>query len=568
MDIKNSLRFRILLAVVSLAVTTIAIAVVWDVVSLHREVDAQVEHHIISATEQIAQDGTPRPSQGEEDEVDAWLDSLFVVELYQNMDRHINQLFLIMALLITLVGGALLVLLLVQRRHYKQMKKVAFTDRLTGGMNQAAFQLKCEAVLAGAAPGAYSIALLDVKNFKMVNELFGSVGANRMLREIMRALQAQVPGKGFAARANADNFFLCLEGGDPGRIAETVEELTTHVKQAVKLLDAGNPVPYQLILQPGVYIVDDPTVDITIIQDRARAACRNRTTSEDGVCKFYDVAIMDQLKEEQELNRLFEGSLANGDFQVYLQPKVWTQREKAGGAEALVRWQHPRRGRLSPADFIPLFERNRNICKLDLYVFEVVCRTVQRWKATGKTLVPISVNLSRQHFEYPNCLAAFSEIARRYQVPEGMIELELTESILFDEQRVEEVKGYIDEMHRLGVLCSLDDFGSGFSSLGLLTELDVDAIKLDRRFFKDVKNPKVREVISSIVALAHKIGAITVAEGIETPEQLQLLREVGCDMIQGYIYARPVPIPTLEGWLNPTEEGRQPAGTVASSSNP
>lgn len=192
---------------------------------------------------------------------------------------------------------------------------------------------------------------------------------------------------------------------------------------------------------------------------------------------FYDAAFTQRLQKERDLNALFEGSLENGDFQVYLQPKVWVENGSLGGAEALVRWNHPRRGMIYPSDFIPLFEKNGKICRLDFYVFEEVCRAIHRWARNGMRLFPVSVNLSRQHFDDPEVLLKFKDIADRYEIPAGLLELELTESIFFDDQRIENVKHQIRKMHRLGFRCSLDDFGAGYSSLGLLMEFDVDAVQ-------------------------------------------------------------------------------------------
>lgn len=474
----------------------------------------------------------------------------------KGMDQYLSQIIVVIAVTLVLMGCILFFLFLGQQSHFRQIKKAAFEDRVTGGMNNAAFQLRCEELLPKAPPNTYSVVLLNIKNFKLINEQFGIEQSNRLLKHFMQILRTEVQGKGFAARAEADNFFLCLEESSAEEILRTVDAAIQRLGEDVRKFNEGRDTPYLIVLQPGVYIVDDPALKITIIQDRARTACRDRTAAEDGVCKFYNMSVMERWKKDQELTGLFAGSLENRDFQVYLQPKVWTESGKAGGAEALVRWVHPQKGMIFPSDFIPLFESNGSICELDLYVFEEVCRTLRRWQDDGRPLFPISVNLSRQHFQRPGCLEPFASLARQYRILEGILELELTESIFFDDQGIEEVKAHIQEMHRLGFRCSLDDFGSGFSSLGLLTEFDVDAIKLDRRFFKDIGNPKVRDVIASVVDLSRKIGAITVAEGIETEEQAAFMREVSCDLIQGYFYSRPLPIPDFEEWLREREVER------------
>lgn len=466
----------------------------------------------------------------------------------EGIDSYISQTSLIIIGVVLLMACVLLILIIGQRTHFKQMERAAFVDRVTGGMSNTAFQLRCERLIPKAAPNTYTIVLVNIKNFKLINQRFGSENGNEVLRRLCRRLERLAEGKGFAARADADNFYLCLEAGAPSQVEGFMDGLLREVEADVRQFNREQDTPLHFVLQPGAYIVEEPSLEITIMQDRAKAACRNRTASEDGVCKFFDKSIMERWGREQELNALFEDSLRRRDFQMYLQPKVWTADGKAGGAEALVRWVHPQKGLIFPMDFIPLFEANGKICKLDFYVFEEACKTLRRWMDAGEALLPISVNLSRQHFRQEGCIEHLAGIARRYGIPDGALELELTESIFFDDQGIERVKGCIREMHRLGFACSLDDFGSGYSSLGLLMDFDVDAIKLDRRFFKDMGNAKMRDLIASLLELARKIGVQTVAEGIETPEQLALLRELGCDLIQGYIYAKPLPVPDFEAW--------------------
>ncbi len=185
---------------------------------------------------------------------------------------------------------------------------------------------------------------------------------------------------------------------------------------------------------------------------------------------------------------------------------------------------------------------------MGLFIFEETCKILSRWIERGEELFPISVNLSRRHFEREDALSAFEEIARKYQIPQGLIELELTESIFFSDRKIEQMKRRIEEMHQFGFLCSLDDFGSGYSSLGLLMEFNVDVIKLDRRFFTNVSADKIKDVVESIIKLSRKIGAQTVAEGIETREQLELLNSVGCDMVQGFFFSKPLPADEFETW--------------------
>ncbi len=464
------------------------------------------------------------------------------------IDGLMNQTFFIIIGVVLLMTVILAVLFWRQWSHYKQMSQAAFVDRVTGGMNNAAFQLKCEQELPLSPPGTYTIVLFNVKDFKFINERFGSEQGNEFLRKIMQTLDMNAKNIGFAARADADNFFLCLKLGTPDTVSAVIQKIMEDMHAYVRVFNKNCEIPYHFVLQCGAYIVEDPSLDITVIQDRAKTACRNRTDLEDGVLKFYDTKITERLTAERELSGLFESSLANHDFLLYLQPKMWAKDGTLGGAEALVRWIHPQKGVIFPSDFIPLFESNGMICRLDFYIFEEVCKTIRHRQDAGKPLFPISVNLSRQHFMRPGFLKPFADMAKQYRVPARMIEFEITESIFFDDQTIESVKAHIKEMHNLGFGCSLDDFGSGYSSLGLLMEFEVDAIKLDRRFFKDLNNKKVQDMITAIAALSKKMGALCVAEGIETKEQLLLVKDAGCDLVQGYFYAKPMPVSEFDAW--------------------
>ncbi|MBC3515215.1 GGDEF domain-containing protein [Neobittarella massiliensis] len=456
-----------------------------------------------------------------------------------------------------IVGGIVAVLtvfLLLQLRYYrtsrKYLEQVAFTDQLTGGMNQAAFRLAYEKLISlGMDPGAYTVIFLNVRGFKLINENFGVEAGNDTLRHIYVSLKRHIQADEIAARGAADQFFLCLHTGDKETIQKRLDQLMADINSFSQHTD----IRYYLTILQGACVVEDPAADVTIWQDRARMACKLQ--GEKGKCAFYSAEMLEQMKKEQELGALFEASLKNHDFQVYLQPKVRLTDGRLAGAEALVRWVHPQRGTIFPSDFIPLFEKTGDICKLDLYVFEEVCILLDRWRREGRELVPISVNMSRAHFKNLNFLRPFTALKERYHIPDTMIEIELTESTFFDEQQRKLVQNSVEEMHRNGFLCSLDDFGVGFSSLALLKEFDVDTIKLDRQFFDDIASEKAQKVIASFVQLAAKLHIHTVAEGIETQSQLAFLRAVGCDMIQGYVFSKPLSISDFERWAPPAIEG-------------
>lgn len=425
----------------------------------------------------------------------------------------------------------------------KQLEKVAYTDPLTGGMNNAAFQLAYRHLSKNLAPLTSAVVLLNVRGFKLINENFGIPNGDATLKYIYSVLRKNCNKDEMVARSEEDHFFLFLWESDPVRIQQRIDKMI----QDVNSFNQHAENPYFFSFSQGACIIDDTSLEIPLLQDRARIACQ--MFEEQDKCAFYSADLIQQLKKEQEINALFASSLKNHDFQAFLQPKVRLFDDKPCGAEALVRWIHPKRGMIYPSDFIPIFEKNDNICKLDLYIFEEICALLQRWRSEGRELIPISVNLSRQHFNNPNFLPAFFEIAKKYDVPDGAIEFEVTESTFFTDQKIELVKQSIQIMHQHGFLCSLDDFGSGFSSLGLLKEFDVDTIKLDRKFFVNIQNSKAQSIVTSFIDLSKKLGIHIVAEGIETQEQLAFLRKAQCDMVQGYIFSKPLSIADFEAWI-------------------
>lgn len=461
-------------------------------------------------------------------------------------DRYVIQTFAIVAGTILLFLFFLLILLFIYRNNRRRLEYIAFVDAVTGGMNNAAFCLKLRETLKNARRNEYTVAVINIRNFKMINESFGTHEGDRMLHYCMQILRKNVKEGEIAARGNADDFFLCLKEGNRNIVAARLQEIVREINSFNENLEN----PYHLSFRQGAYLIDEPDLDSTIIQDRVMTACMNQQEFGENSCVFYDICFTQKMKQEHELNAMFRGALENGDFKVYFQPKVSLEDEKTAGAEALVRWQHPEEGMISPGDFIPLFEKNGNICRLDCYVFEEVCRTIDRWRREGRKLFPVSVNLSRQHFKRNDFLNQFADVAAKYRIPEGLLELELTESIFFDDNSIAMVRESINRMHELGFKCSLDDFGSGFSSLGLLKEFDVDTIKLDRLFFLDMSKPKAEDVVECLIDLAGRLKVKTVAEGIETQEQIDFLKQIHCDMVQGFFYSRPLRAEEFEEWAD------------------
>ena len=244
-----------------------------------------------------------------------------------------------------------------------------------------------------------------------------------------------------------------------------------------------------------------------------------------------------------------ERALANKEFKVYLQPKISTGEEKLAGAEALVRWVHPTEGFIPPNKFIPIFEQNGFILKLDDYMLEEIARQQAEWIAQGRSIVPISVNVSRAHFTREDLAEHIVGIVDKYKVPHSVIELELTESAFFDDKQT--LLNTVKSLREAGFPVSMDDFGAGYSSLNSLKEMHLDVLKIDADFFRGVEEEKRGMlIVSEVIDLAKKLDMKIVAEGIENKEQVDFLTELECDLIQGYFFAKPMPISEFEEKYN------------------
>lgn len=444
--------------------------------------------------------------------------------------------------------AALLILLTivrVYRRSLWHIRALALTDPLTGGSNFQRFQMAGVQLLRERPARNYAIVYLNIKNFKRFNERFGVKYGDELLKQVHDSLKSCLTPKEPIARASGDHFFLMLACADEEsvrrRMAEILDRLTAQLSDSFALSRENF---YQ-----GAYLVQDTNADFIVLTDRAKLACAYSRGKDD--CGFYDDSLSRKLEREHKLDSSFHSALARHEFQLYIQPKVCPGHSQAAGGEVLVRWQHPEYGLLFPGDFIPLFERNGKICDLDFYMFEEACKLLQSWLAEG-TAIPLSVNLSRAHLVANNLsfLNRFQAIKEQYGIPDGLVELELTESIMLERRDLRLVITMIDRIREMGFLCSIDDFGFGYSSLSLLKDLNVTTVKLDRQFFLS-ESAKSWRVVDHLIQLAHSLDMTVVAEGIEDSRQVEQLRRQGCDLIQGYVYAKPMPIAEIYSWSAP-----------------
>ncbi len=455
------------------------------------------------------------------------------------------KLYFLFALILSVVFG---IVIYSQIRANRISERMLHTDSLTDGFNRDGFLRAAEELLGKEKKGAYSVVYLNVKNFRYINESWGEEDGNKTLIFIYKELQKMVKPQELAARSSMDHFFLLLDEASDYEIEERVRRVESDINNRIR----NRFGKYSLEFSAGAYRMED---DNEISQAMNKAMHASRLGEEKHICSFYQGAIAEQISRENHLNALFDESLRNHDFYAYLQPKVSAGKEKCCEAEALVRWIHPREGMIYPSDFIPVLERNGKICSLDLYIFEEICRLIQSWISQGKPVTRISVNLSRFHIRNAgsDIWKKYQEIKERYQIPDGVLEIELTETALLESHQFEFVKQVLDGFRRIGMSVALDDFGFAYSSLSLLKDLEVDTLKLDRTFFLN-ESERSRSIVRNVIGLAHSLHMNVVAEGIETMEQVDALRRIDCDFIQGYVYSRPISADEFEAWREQYEK--------------
>ena len=455
------------------------------------------------------------------------------------------KLYFLFALILSVVFG---IVIYSQIRANRISERMLHTDSLTDGFNRDGFLRAAEELLGKEKKGAYSVVYLNVKNFRYINESWGEEDGNKTLIFIYKELQKMVKPQELAARSSMDHFFLLLDEASDYEIEERVRRVESDINNRIR----NRFGKYSLEFSAGAYRMED---DNEISQAMNKAMHASRLGEEKHICSFYQGAIAEQISRENHLNALFDESLKNHDFYAYLQPKVSAGKEKCCEAEALVRWIHPREGMIYPSDFIPVLERNGKICSLDLYIFEEICRLMQSWISQGKPVTRISVNLSRFHIRNAgsDIWKKYQEIKERYQIPDGVLEIELTETALLESHQFEFVKQVLDGFRRIGMSVALDDFGFAYSSLSLLKDLEVDTLKLDRTFFLN-ESERSRSIVRNVIGLAHSLHMNVVAEGIETMEQVDALRRIDCDFIQGYVYSRPISADEFEAWREQYEK--------------
>lgn len=388
----------------------------------------------------------------------------------------------------------------------------------------------------------YSLISLKIKRFRSFNRFYGRETGDALVEQVYRVLTEWGGSEGFVSHVCLGYFNLLLPlSRDYEVLFQQLLDLNHHIRDMEDPRFHGN-----VFSGIGVFPLPEEPVDFYIAQynaDICRAECPERGFRNSHF-EVYGVTWHDSELRQYDLLQIIKPALDRGDFKLYLQPKVDLRTGEVVGAEALMRWIDPERGIIPVPEFLPMLESTGMISNVDVYLFEQVCGCINRWIADYGRRIRVSVNLSAAMFNYLHFFKEYREVHERYATPTDLIEFELLESIVLN--KVERVRKVVAELRAYGFSCALDDFGSGFSSYSVLTNTELSTIKIDRSLFQDQGNFREHTIVRHIVQTARELGMHTVAEGVESWDYVDYLREIGCDSIQGYVFYRPMPVDEFE----------------------
>ncbi|WP_342756984.1 GGDEF domain-containing protein [Kineothrix sedimenti] len=430
-----------------------------------------------------------------------------------------------------------------EQKKKKELSNILYVDNVTGGYSFARFSAEAKKRLKEADTNTAYI-VMDVDQFKIINELFGYEEGNETLRYIWQMCRRYSKENEIYARRIADKFVALW-------YFDSREELDGRIKGFLEALQKNYPDTindYILKVSFGIYIVKDKTEDIQHMMNYATMAHSSIKGQDDVQYAFYDDDFRQRMLQEKLLEDQMKLALQHEEFIVYYQPKYSVTTKKLVGAEALVRWRKADGSTVMPGKFIPLAEKKGFISYLDKYIFAEVCKKQKEWLEAGKEVVPVSVNLSRRHLYNDSFIEEYVQMVEDAKVPAKYMQLELTESAIFENQ--EALCQIIDRLHAMGFRILMDDFGTGYSSLMMLKSISIDVLKLDKSFVDDFDDPKGQKIITSVIELAQALHMEVTAEGVETEEQYEFLRKLGCNTIQGFYFAKPMPEEEFERLLN------------------
>ncbi len=430
----------------------------------------------------------------------------------------------------------------INRSEYNILKELRFreqVDSVTGLYKRGKFIEETQIMLEEHPDEDFAMVHFDIYKFQIFNTLFGMKEGNNLLKYIAQVIKSMSKTQKYMTYCHmeADIFAMCVAYESEAQLAEFLQ----NIRKELNLYKEN----YNLVPAFGVYVIEAKNDNIRSMLDKAKLASKECKGNYVKSYAFYTNEISMTIFKEQEIVNNMKTALDEEQFVLYLQPKYELLNNTIQGAEVLVRWKDPQKGMISPGDFIPVFERNGFIMELDYYVWEHTCQLLRKWIDEGRSPSPLSVNLSRVSLYNPNLVSCICGLVEKYNIPPALLQLELTETAYTSNP--DAIKSAMSELQKRGFCILMDDFGSGYSSLNVLKDIAVDVLKIDMKFMSKSDYPgRSENILASVVRMAKWLNMPVIAEGVEIQEQVSFLKSISCEYVQGFYFARPMPIEEYE----------------------
>ncbi|MFY0935355.1 bifunctional diguanylate cyclase/phosphodiesterase [Clostridioides difficile] len=452
--------------------------------------------------------------------------------VFSNSKQIINRAVYAVLSIVLIFVAIIFYIIYIKKSNEKEILSLAYEDKVTYIGNQNKFYRECSKYLLDKPSLNYIIVYFDINNFKMINDTFGYEFGDNLLITIAKALKEELTEGEVYARLSSDYFAIfCDYKNGRNKIIRKLDNIRSNIESNLSIV-------FEISLCVGIYFVEEGEVDIQKAVNKANMA-RSVAKGKNINYAIYNEDVRNKLSEESMILDDIKIALVKNQFEVYYQPKFSLVTGEMIGSEALIRWNHPEHGFISPAVFIPIAEKSKLILKIGRFVFERVCNDLSEWKKQGKKIVPVSVNLSRVELYQPDIVKFINKTIQMYNLSSDFIEIEITETVAINELNI--LKNVLNELRKHGFSISMDDFGTGYSSISCLRDMPIDILKLDKSFLGGIEHDeRSRNIAKSIVSLAKSLDLVVIIEGVESKEQAELMKQFGCDLVQGFYFARPM----------------------------
>ncbi|WP_447513662.1 bifunctional diguanylate cyclase/phosphodiesterase [Clostridioides difficile] len=453
--------------------------------------------------------------------------------VFSNSKQIINRAVYAVLSIVLIFVAIIFYIIYIKKSNEKEILSLAYEDKVTYIGNQNKFYRECSKYLLDKPSLNYIIVYFDINNFKMINDTFGYEFGDNLLITIAKALKEELTEGEVYARLSSDYFAIfCDYKNGRNKIIRKLDNIRSNIESNLSIV-------FEISLCVGIYFVEEGEVDIQKAVNKANMA-RSVAKGKNINYAIYNEDVRNKLSEESMILDDIKIALVKNQFEVYYQPEFSLVTGEMIGSEALIRWNHPEHGFISPAVFIPIAEKSKLILKIGRFVFERVCNDLYEWKKQGKKIVPVSVNLSRVELYQPDIVKFINKTIKMYNLSSDFIEIEITETVAINELNI--LKNVLNELRTYGFSISMDDFGTGYSSISCLRDMPIDILKLDKSFLGGIEHDeRSRNIAKSIVSLAKSLDLVVIIEGVESKEQAELMKQFGCDLVQGFYFARPMP---------------------------